>query len=145
MIPKKKGQPAAKSGASTRVVRRAVVSETRTTIMQEERSHILEIEDEDEDYQPEDPIEDDFPPPRTAATRAKRDYDAEEIVDGPAQAALANFAKLRDEVRTSELLVATNPDADLADCQHRRHQAIKGGERCRVGDDGKPARGWYGS
>ncbi|KAG8976336.1 ATP-dependent DNA helicase sgs1 [Tulasnella sp. 425] len=70
MLVQKKRTSSSSKTTQKRVVRKAVVSTTRTSVLQEERSVVVEEieEDEDEDYRPtaEDPIDEDFPPPRIA-------------------------------------------------------------------------------
>lgn len=73
MVQRRKGNAGKKP--LTRVVRKAVVSKTRTSITEEERSVVMEIEEEEEEdtYRPipDDPIEDydDFPRTRVVTTR----------------------------------------------------------------------------
>ncbi|KAG9019619.1 ATP-dependent DNA helicase sgs1 [Tulasnella sp. 427] len=83
MVQKKRPNSSSSNRPQKRVVRKAVVSTTRTSVLHEERSVIMEeIEDDEEDnYYPElqDPIDDDFPPPRIAnasssSGRHKVDY-----------------------------------------------------------------------
>lgn len=99
-----------------RVVRKAVVSKTRTRITEEERSIVMEIQEDDEQDEyhpdPDDPIEDydDFPPARVVKSRSRRasegkakadPTDARNVAD---TAAAARTSAQGPEIQCHELL-----------------------------------------
>lgn len=80
MLVQKKRTSSSSKTTQKRVVRKAVVSTTRTSVLQERSVVMEEIEeDEDDDYHPstEDPIDEDFPPPRISRARIRLGRDNE--------------------------------------------------------------------